>query len=163
MGRAIERRCVCLVNGNHDINVGAWSPFSSYRKPPSLGLPRAFPPPAPVLSPPLPRPPHPCGGGEKGGKAVLTQAHILPGRAGGHQGQDHRQQPERSGLHGHGRALGTQPSEDVLSRPGRLLYTHPGVCTGTLSLFVWGGPLPARWPRLPVPGPDGETPRGSAP
>lgn len=74
-------------------------------------------------------------------REVLTQAHILPGRAGERQGQDHCQQPEPCGLHGDGRAVGAGHSVDVRPLPRRLIYT-PVFAQVFWSLFVWGQALP---------------------
>lgn len=104
------------------MHVGAWSPSSGPQKAPEPGSSVS----CPLLQGPLcPQAPVPA--------AVLTQAHVLRRRAGDPQGQDHRQQPERSGLHGHGRLWG----------PGHSEPSFIPLCLHRLLLSVWGWPFPA--------------------
>lgn len=137
--RAVEGKRVCLVNGNYSINMGAPSPSLTPQKAPSLGLPCPFPW---CCVPTLPPGPHPILPAVEGREVreVLTQAHILPGRAAERQGQDHCQQPGQSGLHGDGRAVGAGHSVDVPPLPRSLIYT-PMFAQVFRSLFVWGQPF----------------------
>ena len=74
---------------------------------------------------------------------VLTQALVRRCPAGGPQHQDHHQQPERSGLHGHGRAGSGDPSAQRCAASAKKTHLYRCVCTGTLASVCSGTALPS--------------------
>lgn len=112
-------------------NVGVWSPSSSLPTAPRawiLGLFLSY-------SIPCLRPAPSCLRRGEEVRAVLTQALVRRCPVGGPQDQDHHQQPERSGLHGHRQAGSGDPSTRRTCRDSRedafippCLHRHSGFC-----------------------------------